>query len=525
MPHAGGGYEDTSHAHEWQVTYSYDSTGHWQKCEHCNKTTEKQSHEFSEGTCTVCGYVDPSKAPPKKGAMSKYFSGVKATYAKEGIKDSDGTVKEFKNLVDRQIDVLAQDIIIRLNYVYGDLRTTKSAWCSSPALADDNDKTGDYRYYGKYAGGNNGLAARVETAALLTTLSESDYNAVDEGTAELSEVDIDNIADYQKSLIIKDANSNILANSGFFDLIGASSGQTMKVVDTGLGKPLESDESKKWLITNLTSDEAKESLKLMIAQELSGSGSDDYDVLIETIDSLGYPADFNKKLEDIINNKIIGAARITEDNGYYHILKSEYTGKITSDDKNAIDASVEYTETNSPRLYKGYKVIIPALVNSALGNKFENTDVSVYPVFSKTAVSYTSNAAGFNEAHDYQTITLLAKAKTPLTRLVVKIAGTDIGSESVKLKYQLYVNGERKGAIHRIDLTNEEQVLDLARFADSNKKFNAYSGNVITDINTDIFNYSVVNDEDTDGYIKIVFINDNGVKFKVTFDGYYDKNQ
>ena len=127
MPHAGGGYEDTSHAHEWQVTYTYDSTGHWQKCEHCNKTTEKQSHKFNQGTCTVCGYVDKALLPPQKGLMSKYFSGVKATYAKEGIKDSDGTVKEFKNLVDRQIDVLAQDILIRLNYVYGDLRTTKSA--------------------------------------------------------------------------------------------------------------------------------------------------------------------------------------------------------------------------------------------------------------------------------------------------------------------------------------------------------------------------------------------------------------
>ena len=105
----------------------------------------------------------------------------------------------------------------------------------------------------------------------------------------------------------------------------------------------------------------------------------------------------------------------------------------------------------------------------------------------------------------------------------MKISGSNIVGESVKLKYQVYVNGERKGAMSRIDLTNDEQIIEIDKFKERGKKFSAYSGNKISDLNMNIFENSVVADSDTDGYIKIVFTNDSGVKFKVTFDGYYDK--
>ena len=130
----GGG--TAGHTHTWEEKYSYDSSGHWKKCTQCSKTTEKENHDYNVDTCKVCGYVDKSKTPPQKEAMSKYFSGVKATYEKEKFIDSDGTEKEFRELVDRQIDVLAQDILIRLNYVYGDLRTFEWAWGRVSSFAD-----------------------------------------------------------------------------------------------------------------------------------------------------------------------------------------------------------------------------------------------------------------------------------------------------------------------------------------------------------------------------------------------------
>ena len=70
----------------------------------------------------MCGYTDPSKVPSGKGAMSKYFSGVKATYEKETFVDSNGSTKTYRQFIDRQIDVLAQDVLTRLDYVYGAYR-------------------------------------------------------------------------------------------------------------------------------------------------------------------------------------------------------------------------------------------------------------------------------------------------------------------------------------------------------------------------------------------------------------------
>lgn len=313
----GGDGATFGHTHTWAEKYTYNATQHWKKCVDCDETTDKENHELTDGLCSVCGYVDSTKVAPRKQAMSKYFSGVKATYKKETAVDSDGEAKDFKTLVDRQIDVLAQDLLIRLNYVY----------------------------HG----------------------------------------------------IINFANTN------------------------------------------------------------------------------------------------------------------------------AINSEEKYNTNYSPRLFKGYNIVVPALVKSALNNKFENTDVSIYPSFSKTAVNYTSNTEGFSEAQNYETITLLAKANTPYTKLAMKISGSNIVGESVKLKYQVYVNGERKGAMSRIDLTNDEQIIEIDKFKERGKKFNAYSGNNTSDLNTNIFENSVVADSDTDGYIKIVFTNDSGVKFKVTFDGYYDK--
>lgn len=513
----GGG---NGHTHEWSATYTKDASQHWKKCTGCDETTEKENHTFNVDTCTVCGYVDSSRTPAQKGVMSNYFSGVKATYTKENFLDSNNQAREFKDLVDRQIDVLAQDILTRLNYVYGDLRTSKSKWLSSPALTDAADSTGDYRYYGKYEGGSNGLAARVETAALLTTLSESDYNALDDDTLKLTEINIDSLEDYQKSLVISNTSKNYLALERVQCLIGAANGGSMKIDYTDDFKVLMSDENKKWAVTDLTSEDAKNSLKLLIAQEITKNSDTDYDSLLNEINKLGFEDDFEKALENIINNSIIGNDRITEDMEYYNILKKDYHGIINFANTNAINSEEKYNTNYSPRLFKGYNIVVPALVKSALNNKFENTDVSLYPKFSKKAVNYTSNANGFSEAHAYDTITLLAKANTLYTKLVVKIKGSDI-TESATLEYQVVVNGEAVGTKQNITLTNDSQELEIS--IAKTGTFGDFDGTTDVDTNNKIFENVQVDDRNTSNYITIEFTNASGVKFVVTFDGYYNK--
>ncbi len=291
----GGDGVTSGHTHTWAEKYTYNTTQHWKKCVDCDETTEKENHELADGLCSVCGYVDSTKVAPQKQAMSKYFSGVKATYKKETAVDSDGEAKDFKTLVDRQIDVLAQDLLDRLDYVYSDLRgNRKDNWGKDYILADANDPTGDYRYYGKYGSGR-GVAAYVESAALLTTLDESFYNSVEDGSAELKEININSVDDYQKSLVISNTSNNYLAHSSVLCLIGAINGGSMKIDPTGY-MPFETDENKKWLVTNLTSEETKESLKLSIAQGITKSENTDYDSLISEINELGFGGDIEKNI-------------------------------------------------------------------------------------------------------------------------------------------------------------------------------------------------------------------------------------
>lgn len=515
----GGG---NGHTHEWSATYTRDSSQHWKKCTGCDETTEKENHTFNVDTCTVCGYVDSNRTPAQKGSMSNYFSGVKATYTKENFLDSDNQAREFKDLVDRQIDVLAQDILTRLNYVYGDLRSDPAnewVWGSSFELRE-LDGQDAYKYDDSVSGFKQ--VAKVYTENMLAELSDNEFDAIDDGTAALAEVNVDDLSDYQKSLLIKDTGKNIFANTIFFNQIGACSGQNMKIVTSGRYDVLTLDESKKWLVSDLTSKDTKDALKLMIAQELVGDEGDDYNALIGLIDTLGYKSDFSENLIKIINNKIIGAERITEDNGYYDIIKNKYEGKITSDNVKSMNTSADYTETNSPRLYKGYKVIVKQLVESALGNKFSSTQVSLYPKFSKKAVNYTSNANGFSEAHAYETMTLLPKENTPYTKLVVKIKGSSITTNDVALSLDVKINNAE--IYHkRINLTNEEQTLEIDASEFGSRTFAAYKGTKDADINENIFTNTQVSDKDESNYIKFTFTNKSGVKFTVTFDGYYDK--
>lgn len=506
------------HTHEWSSTYERNASQHWKKCTSCDEITEKENHKFNVDTCTVCGYVDSNRTPAQKGAMSDYFSGVKATYTKENFFDFDNQSRDFKDFVDRQIDVLAQDILFRLNYIYGhDANNTgqsnSRAWYSSINLIDPCTKT-EYKF---------NKTASVNSRNLLCTLDNTEISKIlfdSEDPVKLVIVDIDNVADYQRSLLIKDTDNNCLASTEFLNLIGANSGRNMKLVSKVAGKRLDTDESKQWLISNLTSKDAKNALKLMIAQELTDAEGDDYDTLIGMIDNLGYKPNFSDKLINIINNKIIGADRINEDNGYYDILKNKYEGKITVDNVKSMDISSEYSDTNSPRLYKGYKVIVKELVESALGNKFSGTQVSLYPEFSKKAVDYTTDANGFSETLNYETITLLARENTPYTKFVLKIQGSNI-TGSATLEYQVIVNGESVGTKQNITLTNDSQELEIS--IAKTGTFGSFDGTIDVDKNTKIFENTQVDDRNTNNYITIEFANASGAKFVVTFDGYFNK--
>ena len=332
--------------------------------------------------------------------FSQYFSGYMVTLNESGdllVKDDTLGVNKkvlFTALVDRQIEILSQDILNGLNYIYGNYRlTTTNVWGNPIVLnclvidaeGKPTDENSPYQY--------GELTAMTHTDKLLTQLSKSDYDSIygnneeNKITATLTEININVLSDYQKSLLLnKTQNNNIstknnyLAYNGALNLIGASLGKNMQLTELSLLDDTTNN-NKAWKVSQLTTEETKNNLKLIIAQILTNDAGNDYDALISKIDKLGFDSTFKDKLIDVINENIIGSERISEDNKYYKELVDNYGGMINN--TNIIDmrkntkfdstdtTEKKYTIENNPRLYKGYKVVIPALVKRALRNTFE----------------------------------------------------------------------------------------------------------------------------------------------------------
>ncbi len=111
--------------------------------------------------------------------MSDYFSGVKATYAKETVVDSNGsTTKEFKKFVDRQIDVFAQDLLTRLDYVYGEYRFNQlnlNHWGEDYALVDPYSTRG---YFYRDMKNPADHLAYTSSLDILAKLSDKEINKI-----------------------------------------------------------------------------------------------------------------------------------------------------------------------------------------------------------------------------------------------------------------------------------------------------------------------------------------------------------
>ena len=113
----GGNGENTEPTYgDWQ----FNDTEHWRERTVYDEE-ERGEHTYgADGyTCTVCGYENEAKKPAQKQNAADVFGGMKVSYAREKITDADGSAKSFNEILDRQIDLLAQDILYRLNYVYG----------------------------------------------------------------------------------------------------------------------------------------------------------------------------------------------------------------------------------------------------------------------------------------------------------------------------------------------------------------------------------------------------------------------
>ena len=212
----GGGNGGDSTIEHTQHTYGdweHNDTQHWRECTGCT-AEEREDHKYNGGyTCDICGYVNESLKPGESQTMSTYFSGMKTTSTRASVKDADNVTKSFDEVLDRQLDLLAQDVLYRLTYVYGYNETSHNR--------TENAK--NTLLNGANAFSYNGNNAVVDSNKLLSSAQT--------GT-DLTSVNIGNIDDFQKSVVINEG-INYMVSSAVIDLTGAMEGRNMQIKKIG----------------------------------------------------------------------------------------------------------------------------------------------------------------------------------------------------------------------------------------------------------------------------------------------------
>ncbi len=519
----GGGSSTIEHTQHTYGNWEHNSTQHWRKCTSSGCTAEeREDHKYNGGyTCVVCGYVNESLKPGEPQSMSTYFSGMKTTATRASVKDADNVTKSFDEVLDRQLDVLAQDLLYRLTYVYGYNETSHNR--------TENAK--NTLFNGENAFSYNGNNAVVDTNKLLATTNS---------VTELTEININDITDFQKSLQVFTVNKNYLLNKNYINLSGAIEGRFMKLDVSGITPELvekqESNLQWNWYsdgisdYANFATKANINKMKMAIAQVLTNTTVDgnytvtEYNKALAKIDALGFSTFDSAKLVKFIKSSVIGDTLVNTDDNYANTISSQYSNTINATNIRAMNNDSSYTTTDSPRLYKGYSMVVPAIVKQALSNTFEGTTQTIYPTMSRYATDYSSNVFT-TSVSNFDSIVLAPRTSTPATKLVVKIEGQD----NVELTIGCIVNSSNASSNQkkvRLSASGETVEFDLHSYS----TIGSYNGSKEKDTNNDLFannqtsnNQTSNNLSDGTNYIKLVFTNPSNAMFRVTFTGYYNK--
>ena len=509
----GGNGENTEPTYgDWQ----FNDTEHWRERTVYDEEERGEHIYGADGyTCTVCGYENEARKPAQKQNAADYFGGMKVSYAREKITDADGTAKSFNEILDRQIDLLAQDILYRLTYVYGYNQTTHNRTQNAKYTLKNGEN--DFSYQGNNAvvNSNTLLAAQQDSVTKLTSVNIADIN------------------DFQKGVIVLVTN-NYLYSPDNLNLAGAIEGRNARIIVSSRRYLLDEQTSTNawsWYqdgastYSEFSTKNNIDKMKMAIAQVAANKAADGnyseaaYNTALAEIGALGFDGFDNAKLVKFIKSNVIGDSLVNKDDEYASTIKTEYNGIIDDNSLVDIDGKTTFTSniaTDSPRLYKGYSMVLPAIVSQAIGNTFENTTQKIYPAMNRYAVKSSENLNAFaNEAQAYESIVLMPKTEISATKLALKIKGAN----NIGVKCE--INGEAVQVTASKD--GELLLIDLHAYA---KKIGVYNGGKENDFSNNLFGNSGAGAAGINNgahYIKLIFENPNGGKFSVEIDGYYNK--
>lgn len=504
----GGNGENTEPTYgDWQ----FNDTEHWRE-----RTVydEEQRGEHTYGTdgytCTVCGYENEAKKPAQKQNAADVFGGMKVSYAREKITDADGTAKSFNEILDRQIDLLAQDILYRLNYVYGTDGT--SNYTRPTDNYDLNYNFGDKK-------------ALIKPATIL-----AEINAEHTENHSDTVVQANCLKCFQSALVSTSNHSLNKQNS--IILVGAIQGYYTSLENETNVLQNIAVHNNGWNYYNKFSDiqssiaktHFKYGIAKILAKDLASStnyNEAEYTKILNKITHLGFNPDIKSDLETFIYNEIIGNQIATKDLSFFnsnYFDKNSYTINANFIMKAPYPGNTAYSEAEnaaSPRLYKGYNIVVPAIVERAIENTFDGSEISLYPAMNRYAVQSFETLNGANTPQKYASIMLMPKTEISATKLALKIKGAN----NIGVKCE--INGESV----QVTASNDGELLliDLHAYA---KKIGAYNGGKENDFTNNLFGNSgagAAGINNGENYIKLIFENPNGGKFSVEIDGYYDK--
>lgn len=262
----------------------------------------------------------------------------------------------------------------------------------------------------------------------------------------------------------------------------------------------------------------------ILAKDLASStnyNEAEYTKILNKITHLGFNPDIKSDLETFIYNEIIGNQIATKDLSFFnsnYFDKNGYTINANFIMKAPYPGNTAYTEAEnaaSPRLYKGYNIVVPAIVERALENTFDGSEISLYPAMNRYAVQSFETLNGANTPQKYASIMLMPKTEISATKLALKIKGAN--NVSVKCE----INGEAVQVTASKD--GELLLIDLHAYT---KKISAYNGGKENDFSNNLFGNSgagAAGINNGGNYIKLIFENPTGGKFSVEIDGYYNK--
>lgn len=400
----------------------------------------------------------------------------------------------FKQALNRQLQLVTNDILYRLFAIYGSGANITDNQFASYYLTYNNEKFSLENNYAKVV--NHSIIEKpfkIENDKVFYLNFQELQNNI---------YDLSQVSTYAYLLQTGYWNTDNLFSKHFLNANAINGGYVWINEENGFDTTnlINKDLAWKWNYENLSitsktnSKEAFEiyynafynNLLTAVANAIVNDGKTyDYDTALCKITRLGFNESDKQNILNFIYNDVIGLKLINFDNQQKESIFEKTNGILTQ--KNFTELSV------SEHYYRAYQLIIPQIIESAFNNTFNNTTTSLYlteNLYKTETVNIGYNAL-FNK--NFSKVKIYPKDnEIPLTKLIITFNITEI-----EIKYNIYLSSEEHLTTNKFVTDDKTVILDFSQYK----------------------NYKLTET----GYIEFIITPSCYVNYNLTFDGYYNK--